>query len=379
VSVMTSSTRAAAMFLVVGALLFTGSPAHAQEVWTTVPSPNEPGRNFLYGADASDASHVWAVGQLYGRSGGERHSIVLRHDGTAWQPAPRSGFPGNDGLFDVDAVASDEAWAAGTSYPQQFGRSHTLVARWNGSTWTPEPTPNGNPSSLNHLSGVAAAGGTVWAVGSYIEPGSSYNRDVLILQRTGGTWQVSPTPRVLVTDFLEAVDTTGPTDAWAVGWASPDITTGPTAPIALHWDGISWQSVPPPSTENTELYAVDALTPSNVWVAGQTWTSESGQQPYVAHFDGTSWHRVATPTLNYGGRLADIVALSPSNIVAVGKATYSGLLLLHWDGSSWVREASPTAQDLTGAAAVGPNTFWALGNQFALDAYEERTFTMVRT
>jgi hypothetical protein len=44
-----------------------------------------------------------------------------------------------------------------------------------------------------------------------------------------------------------------------------------------------------------------------------------------------------------------------------------------------VREASPTAQDLTGAAAVGPNTIWTVGNRFALDAYEERTFTMVRT
>jgi len=27
---------------------------------------------------------------------------------------------------------------------------------------------------------------------------------------------------------------------------------------------------------------------------------------------------------------------------------------------------------------VGPNTFWAVGDQFDLNAYEERTFTMVR-
>ncbi|HZN19282.1 MAG TPA: hypothetical protein VFB84_14065 [Micromonosporaceae bacterium] len=223
---MTTSTRMAAILMTTGALLLTSSPAHAQGVWTTVPSPNEPGNNYLYGADASDAGHVWAVGRLYARSGGGR-SIVLRHDGTAWQPAPRSGFPGNDGLLDIDAVSSDEAWAAGDSSPQ-LNRSDTLVARWNGSMWTPEPTPNGNPSGKNYLSGVAAAGGTVWAVGSYIEPGSSYNRDALILQRTGGTWQVSPAPRVLVTDFLEGVDTTGPSDAWAVGWASNDITPGPS-------------------------------------------------------------------------------------------------------------------------------------------------------
>ncbi|HZN19281.1 MAG TPA: hypothetical protein VFB84_14060 [Micromonosporaceae bacterium] len=136
--------------------------------------------------------------------------------------------------------------------------------------------------------------------------------------------------------------------------------------------------MPPPSTGSTQLYAVDALTPSNVWVAGQTYTSGSGYQPYVAQFDGASWRRVATPTIN-DGRLTDIVALSPSNIVAVG-AIGNGYasIVLHWDGSSWAREAAPYGK-LTGAAAVGPSTFWAVGTRFGPDAYEERTFTMVRT
>jgi hypothetical protein len=375
---MTSSARAAALFLAVGAVLLTGSPAPAQGVWTIVPSPNEvPGRNFLLGADASDAGHVWAVGRSISPNGTGWHSRILRHDGTAWQSAPLSGFPGNDELVDVDAVSSGEAWAVGTSYPQ-YGRSSTLVARWNGSTWTPEPTPNGNPSSSNNLSGVTATGGTVWAVGYYIEPGSTYNRDGLILQRTGGIWRIVAAPRVLVTDFLEGVDATGPTDAWAVGWGSNDITSAPAAPIVLHWNGTSWQSVPLPSTESTQLYAVDALSPSDVWVAGKTYTSGSGEQPYVAHFNGTSWNRVATPTIDNNGRLADIVALSPSNIIAVGTTGGSWTsLVLHWNGTSWVREAAPDAN--LAAAAVGPNTFWAVGHRFDLNAYAERTFTMVRT
>jgi hypothetical protein len=373
---MTPSKRTAAVFLTVGALLLTSSPAHAQGVWTTVASPNEPGRNFLLGADASDAGHVWAVGRLVARNRVDHHSRVFRHDGTAWRPAPLSGFPGNDALFDVDAVAGNEAWAAGASYPG-FGRSSTLIARWNGSSWSPEPTPNGNPSSFNHLSGVAAAGGTVWAVGTSIEAGSSANRRALILQRAGGTWRISPSPRVLVTDFLEGVDATGPTDAWAVGWGSNDIYGSPGVPIALRWNGTNWRSVRLPGTGSTALYAVEALTPSNVWVAGQTLVDGYSWQPYVAHFDGTSWRRVAIPTIDDGGQLADIVALSPSNIVAVGTSGGGDSLVLHWNGSSWAREAAPRAT-LTGAAA-GPNTFWAVGNRFDLNAYEERTFTMART
>ena len=154
---MTPSTRTVAIVLAVGALLLAGSPANAQQTWTTVPSPNEPGRNFLFGADASDGAHVWAVGRLVARNQVDHHSRVLRYDGAAWRPAPLSGFPGNDALFDVDAVTGNEAWAAGASYPG-IGRSRTLVARWNGTSWSPEPTPNGNQASFNNLAGVAAPG-----------------------------------------------------------------------------------------------------------------------------------------------------------------------------------------------------------------------------
>jgi hypothetical protein len=129
---MTPSARAATLFLAVGALLLAGSPASAQGVWTTVPSPNEvPGRNFLLGADASDVSHVWAVGRLIRPNGTGYQSRVLQHNGTAWQPAPLSGFPGDDELVDVDAVSSNEAWAVGASNaPAAAGASSPLRGCW---------------------------------------------------------------------------------------------------------------------------------------------------------------------------------------------------------------------------------------------------------
>jgi hypothetical protein len=52
------------------------------------------------------------------------------------------------------------------------------------------------------------------------DPGG-YNRDALILQRTGGVWRIVPAPQVQVTGFLEGVDATGSTDARQpyVAWA----------------------------------------------------------------------------------------------------------------------------------------------------------------
>src|SRR4051794_30446238 len=77
---------AAVIGVAVAALLVIGGPAHALGGWTAVPSPNElPGNNYLYGADSSDASNVWAVGAFTPPLGGGSHGQVLRYDGTAWR------------------------------------------------------------------------------------------------------------------------------------------------------------------------------------------------------------------------------------------------------------------------------------------------------
>ncbi len=134
-----------------------------------------------------------------------------------------------------------------------------------------------------------------------------------------------------------------------------------------------------PATGSTALTGVDARTPSDVWAVGST-SDASGTQPYVARFDGTAWRRMATPTLAGGGQLTDVVALSPSNVVAVGRSN-GAPLVLRWDGTSWTRESTPASANpyLTGAAASGPNAVWVVGYRFELNAYSNRTLTMLGT
>ncbi|WP_433367837.1 hypothetical protein ACQPZX_40400 [Actinoplanes sp. CA-142083] len=353
-------------------LLLVAGPAPALG-WTTVASPSEvPGDNYLYGADASGASNVWAVGGVYLPTGGTSHSLALRYDGTAWRSIARTGLPGNDTLRGVDAVADGDVWAVG-EYRSGVIRYDTLVAHWNGSAWTREATPNGNPGGMNNLYGVAAAGGTVWAVGNYIDPNSPANRHKLILRRTGGTWRVSAAPVVAPTyESLAAVDATGPSDAWAVGAA-----TAAFAPLILRWNGATWVSMTVTAPPGTGLTGVDARTPSDVWAVGST-SAAGGAQPYVAHFDGTSWRRVVTPALPGGGQLADVVALSSTSVVAVGRSN-GAPLILRWNGTSWTRDATPASSNpfLTGAAAAGPGSIWAIGYRFELNAYANRTLTLL--
>jgi hypothetical protein len=368
--------RAAVIALAVSAVLLISSPAYALG-WTTVPSPNDvPGDNYLYGADSSGASNVWAVGVVYPPTGGSFHGVAVRYDGTAWHSVSRTGLPGNETLHGVAAASATDVWVVG-DHRAGISSYDTLAAHWNGTAWTPESTPDGNPSGFNHLYGVAAAGGTVWAVGNYVDPSSSSNRLKLILQRTGGGWHVSAAPKVATYESLTAVDTTGATDAWAVGSASSDINSAPQVPLALHWNGTIWASMTVPAPANTVLAGVDERTPSDVWAVGSSSTS-SGAQPFVAHFDGTSWHSVATPTIAGSGQLNDVVALSPSAVIAVGQST-GAPLILRWNGTSWTRETTPTFSNpfLTGAAAAGPNAVWAIGYSFDLNAYANRTLTML--
>jgi hypothetical protein len=88
-----------------------------------------------------------------------------------------------------------------------------------------------------------------------------------------------------------------------------------------------------------------------VWAVG---TSSNGDaaQPFVAHFDGTSWRRVATPTIAGRGELTDVVALSPSTVVVVGRSN-GAPLVLRWNGTSWNRETTLGSSNpfVTGAAA----------------------------
>jgi hypothetical protein len=89
---------------------------------------------------------------------------------------------------------------------------------------------------------------------------------------------------------------------------------------------------------------------------------------------------VATPAVAGGGSLADVVALSPTAVVAVGHAT-GAPLVLRWNGTSFTRETTPASSNpfLTGAAAAGPAGVWALGYRFDLNAYANRTLALLGT
>jgi hypothetical protein len=88
---------------------------------------------------------------------------------------------------DISAVSPADAWAVGYHGAYNYlghGRSprETLIAGWNGTSWSSVETPN-REAAENELAGVhALSGGDVWAVGRSSQPGGD-NQSTLVLHR----------------------------------------------------------------------------------------------------------------------------------------------------------------------------------------------------
>jgi hypothetical protein len=262
-------------------------------------------------------------------------------------------------------LSSSSAWAVGF-----VGTSNgfaTLTERWNGSAWTVLPSPNIGAQSF--LLGVKAfSANDVWAVGSHNVPGS-LNFETLVERWNGSSWSIVPSPNPQPAENqLLAIDGVSSTNLWAVGYAlnHPD---GVRQPLVVRFNGSSWATVPVPSALDATLEGVVALSANDVWAVGWKFSTQLfWHVPYAIHWNGSTWSEVPVPSPSpQGGRFADVVALSPTNVYAFGQFNSGGIrtLAMRWNGTQWGTEpvTSPgTVANLWAATAVAPSTIFAVGN-----------------
>jgi hypothetical protein len=175
---------------------------------------------------------------------------------------------------------------------------------------------------------------------------------------TGG-WRVldSPNPNPGRGNVFTAVSAISPSDVWAVG--SSFSTLGVRQTLVEHWDGSVWSVIPSPNpgTFGNDLLGIAAISSANVWAVG-TYDART----LTIHWDGSVWSVVPSPTSN--GTLYAVTALSPNDVWAVGSASGANLVI-HWDGAAWsvVPAPSPTSGDvLQGVAGITAHDVWAVGS-----------------
>jgi hypothetical protein len=182
----------------------------------------------------------------------------------------------------------------------------------------------------------------------------------VLLMRTGGgaaasgrdcgTWNVVSSPNIALTsDALIAVAAISTSDIWAVG----ETYTNMNQTLIEHWDGTSWSVVssPSPGSLNNGLFGI-ARVPgtSQVWAVGNYNSIDNfSMHTLMVHWNGKHWRIVSSPNAGSGtNELFGVAALSVRNIWAVGSyyALVNGVLVTQtlierWDGRQWSIVSSP--------------------------------------
>ena len=197
-------------------------------------------------------------------------TLVLSWDGTRWSQAASPGVSGSDNaLYGVTCLTASDCVAVGDAVPAS-GRGATLVERWDGTTWSIEPTPPppGAGDALNHVACTSAM--ACVAVGyRFAADGAQVT---LVESWDGHTWSVvlSPSPGTWRSN-LQSVVCTGPAACLAVGWYyMPVGDPGTPRTLVESWDGHSWSVVPSPNRDLLVQPVVGlAATPSGdgYWLA----------------------------------------------------------------------------------------------------------------
>jgi hypothetical protein len=297
--------------------------------------------------------------------------------GPSWQSVPLpSGLRYPQALA---PIAANDIWVVGNSHPSIS--ADIATAHWNGSSWAlfspPKPRIGDEEVTSNELNGVdGVASDDVWAVGTY-SAGNSATK-TLVEHWNGSTWQVvaSPNAGINTSNMLTSVDAVSGTNAWAVGssWTSPSSGTDAVRKSLIErWNGTSWRVVksPNPASFGNSLLGVAATGPNDVWAVG--WKiSDQGLQSLILHYDGTAWTETAAPTVGTGGNvLTDISAVSANDIWAAGyydDGTQQKTLTLHYNGNSWSSVPSVSGGDgvsiLMDISASSPSDAWAVGFEY---------------
>src|SRR6266704_253979 len=128
--------------------------------WSLVRSPNATnGYNFLNGGGVVAANDVCAVGQA--ANGGTYSSMIQHWNGTAWSIVPSPNIPGFSNILQaITVVSANDIWAVGYSQDTNFN-TFTLTLHWNGTTWSIVPSPTVDHDILFGVDAIAT--NDVWA------------------------------------------------------------------------------------------------------------------------------------------------------------------------------------------------------------------------
>jgi hypothetical protein len=298
-------------------------------------------------------------------------SVGLAATGWSTVNTPKGGGP--DG---VSCISSTFCMGVGQTYP---GTEYAIPTAdtWNGTTWSPTPTPPTRRGQESGLSSVSCTTSTsCMGVGWF---GSENPTHTMAETWNGTTWSAlsSPNKTSAYDNWFSGVSCTSSTTCVAVGAYSYGPNDTPLA-LAETWNGSAWSIAPAPARSNDSFLTGVSCTRANSCMAVGVYVNSSGEQVTLAEaWNGSAWSVVASPNrpLNaWDNYLNGISCTSPSQCVAVGEAgstkpgaTTSQTLVESWNGSTWSITPSPSRTglaELQGVSCVNSASCVAVGSNW---------------
>jgi len=174
-------------------------------------------------------------------------------------------------------------------------------------------------------------------------------------------------------NVLAGVSIVSPSDVWMVGEYNPGLPPTVTGrrTLAEHWDGSTVQIVSTPNAtwsgvDKSTLADVAAVAPSDVWAVGYAEDFGSLKSTtLIEHWDGSRWSQVRSPNpagSSLPNKLFAVAVASPTDIWAVGEQGFpEQSLILRWNGSRWNPVANPCQAPLQGVSVISATDVWAVG------------------
>lgn len=287
------------------------------------------------------------------RQNGMLIEFAERWDGTSWSviPMPAPSDATDSRLFGVSCTAANACTAAGVDITS--GGDLTLVERWDGSSWSIQPTPNptgAGDSSIRSVSCTSATRCTAAgeALGDYVD-GSDHT---LVETWNGAVWSIQSSPNPTPSNILRGVSCASLTACSAVGEQVKTATT-PGATLAEGWDGTTWsvQSTPSPVNERGSLFGVSCPVAGWCKAVGFQQPQSSGEAPLAEQYIAPAnpvLSTVASGSLVVGGSVSDTATLSggqaptgtitfrlfgPDNGSCSGSAAFTSTVTVSGNGS----------------------------------------------
>jgi phosphoesterase family protein len=277
----------------------------------------------------------------------------------------------NDNSLGAIAGSSpSDVWAVGDFLPDTASSNQdatlTFAEHYDGTKWSFVPTPN-TGANFNSFYGMTASHGQAWAVGERLN--AAYKDRALIEWWNGTKWRILTVPQPgSMRDMLFGASALSPSDVWVVG--DQEGRNGVFETLAEHWNGSAWSVVatPDPGSSGNHLYAVDAVSPSDVWAVGQRLGAQAPDQGLVEHWNGKGWAVVNAPASTSASVMLDAVTARGGQVWAAGEADgpRGGRPIVEdrlggkWQTAHLPASAGSNWTDLYGLATAGGSA-WAVG------------------